>query len=305
MATPTSTKATATKAKTQNWDYESIISSSRILGQDETIIKILRYLRLGYPVMIYGPPGNGKTTLATHILSSISDGGIAGFELVEATEGTTEYQLVGGFHPLALSSGRLAEKHVFKDGAVTRAIRTGRHLLIDEFTRAPTSAYSGLFLLLSTGYLPLEHEEQVLTRPQDWHVIVTANLGDDGTFKISSALKRRFIPVYMGYPSRTAELGILGGRVPNLSQNIYESIIDFAEMTRKAYLEDRALPQGLSPDGEIKMAAYCSLALSEGTDAKTAFIDSAFQQSVIIADETDWSSVSMVQEMAMNAAKKL
>jgi len=51
----------------------------------------------------------------------------------------------------------LAEQFVYKHGIVTRAIFDHKNLLIDELTRAPSSAYSGLFMLLLLGKLPLEY----------------------------------------------------------------------------------------------------------------------------------------------------
>jgi len=279
--------------------YAKVIESCEIDGQDEAIIKILRYVRMGYPVLIYGPSGNGKTTVAEHVLAQM--GGKDGYVKVEATEGMTEYQLIGGFHPLALSRG----EKIFKDGAVTRAIKEGKNLLIDEFTRAPTSAYSGLFLLLSHGTLPLEHEEKVLKKPEDWVVLATANIGDEGTFKVSSALKRRFIPIYMDYPAREVEEKVIRERTPLRDAQVMDAILDFAEDTRRVWREDKAIPQGLSPDGEIKMAQYCELAMREGTDVRTAFLDAAFQQSMVIADESDDISVNLVRELALDIANRL
>ncbi|MCD1295665.1 MoxR family ATPase [Methanocella sp. CWC-04] len=285
-------------------DLIKIIETCQIKGQDEAIIRALMYINLGYPIMLYGPPGNGKTTIAEHILRYISGGD--NYHRIEATEGMTEYHTIGGFHPLSMSGNpELSKQFVYKDGVITRALVESKNLLIDEFTRAPTTAYSGLFMLLSTGKLPLEYREEILMRPNDWVLIVTANLGDEGTFKMSAALKRRFIPIFVGYTSRYTEEKIIRMYTPDLDPMIANSILDFAEETRRLWQEDKALPQGLSTDGVIKMARYCDLSISEGLDPKTAFTDAAMHQGVVIADETDYVSLQTVNELALKIASRL
>ncbi|MDY6864573.1 MAG: AAA family ATPase [Halobacteriota archaeon] len=283
-------------------DYAKIIETSEIKGQDDAYLKSLRYLKLGYPILLFGPPGCGKTSIARHILDYLNKGYLE----IEATEGMTEYQIVGGFHPLSMSGDPdVAQKYLYKDGIVARAIQEGKNLLIDEFTRAPSSAYSGIFLLLSHGRLVLEYKEEVLEKPDDWIVITTANFGDEGTYRISSALKRRFIPVHVGYPQRYVEEKVLKGAAPHLSSGMIHAILDFAEETRRMNKEESTLPQGISTDGIIKMARYCDLLIGEGVAEKTAFSDAAFHQGMVIADETDQVSIQLVNELALKMASNL
>ncbi|MBW6517059.1 MAG: AAA family ATPase [ANME-2 cluster archaeon] len=286
-------------------DYLRILEGCNVKGQDESILRALRYIELGYPIMFYGPPGNGKTTIGEHILTMMG-GGEDSFLKVEASEGMTEYHMIGGFHPLAMSgNAELAEKFTYKEGAVTRALKSGRNLLIDEFTRAPSSAYSGLFMLLSTGSLPLEFQEKVLKKSNDWIIVATANFGDEGTFKLSAALKRRFMPIYVGYASRATEKNVIKKITPLLPEVILEAILEFAEQTREAWKKDRSLPQGLSTDGVIKMSRYCDLSIKQGSDVKHTFTDAALHQGIIIADETDQYSIKLVQEIALGIGNKL
>ncbi len=285
-------------------DIIKIIETCQIKGQDEAIIRALMYVNLGYPIMLYGPPGNGKTSIAEHLLRYISKGD--NYYRIEATEGMTEYHTIGGFHPLSMSGNpELSRKFIYKDGVITRALQEKKNLLIDEFNRAPTTAYSGLFMLLSTGLLPVEHSETVLKKPEDWVIIVTANLGDEGTFKMSAALKRRFIPIFIGYVNRFTEEKVIRAYAPKLDEKIVKAILDFAEETRRLWQEEKALPQGLSTDGVIKMTRYCDLSISEGLDGRTAFTDSAMHQGIVIADETDYASIQTINELALKIASRL
>ncbi len=280
-------------------EYLKILETCKIKGHDDAIIRALRYIDLGYPILLYGPPGNGKTTIAEHILTSLG-GGQDTFYEIEGTEGMSEYQIVGGFHPLSMSgSSDLSERFVYKHGIVTRAILDKKNLLIDEFTRAPSSAYSGLFLLLSLGTLPLEYRETTLTKPDNWVLIATANFGDEGTYRLSNALKRRFVPIDIGYPSSATERSLLATITPDLDERVVAAALKFAEETRAIWKKDRGLPQGLSTDGLIRMARYCELSIAQGSDCASAFMDAAFHQGAIIADETDPHSLHRVQELVI------
>jgi MoxR-like ATPase len=218
----------------------------------------------------------------------------------------TEYHTIGGFHPLSMSGNpELSKRFIYKDGIITRALQEKKNLLIDEFNRAPTTAYSGLFMLLSTGLLPVEHSETVLKKPDNWVLVVTANLGDEGTFKMSAALKRRFIPIFIGYINRFTEEKVVRSYAPKMDDKIVKAILDFAEETRRLWQEEKALPQGLSTDGVIKMTRYCDLSISEGLDGKTAFTDAAMHQGIVIADETDYASIQTINELALKIASRL
>ncbi len=168
-----------------------------------------------------------------------------------------------------------------------------------------TTAYSGLFLLLSTGSLPLEFQEKILRKPDEWVLIATSNFGDEGTFKLSAALKRRFIPIYVGYASKATERNVIKNITPMLPDEILEAVLEFSEQTREAWKKDRSLPQGLSTDGVIKMARYCDLSIKQGSDIKHTFTDAALHQGIVIADETDQYSIKLVQEIALAKGNKL
>jgi len=186
------------------------------------------------------PRGNGKTTIAEHLLTYLG-GAKDSFYEIEGTEGMSEYQSIGGFHPLSMSGNpELAERFVFKHGIVAHAIFDRKNLLIDEFTRAPSSAYSDLFLLLSLGTLPLEYEGKTLEKPDGWILIATANFGDEGTYRLSSALKRRFVPIDVGYPSNSTERSLLASIAPDLDEKVMDAILMFAPETRAIWKKERA-----------------------------------------------------------------
>ncbi len=286
-------------------DYLKILETCAIKGHDDAIIRALRYIDLGYPIMLYSPPGNGKTTIAEHLLTYIG-GGKDTFYEIEGTKGMNEYQIIGGFHPLSMSgNSALAEQFVYKHGIVTRAIFDHKNLLIDEFTRAPSSAYSGLFMLLSLGKLPLEYKETILTKPDGWVLIATTNFGDEGTYRLSNALKRRFVPIDISYPSSSTERTLLLSITPDLDEKVVEGILTFADETRAIWKKDRGIPQGLSTDGVIRMARYCELSMKQGSDHVSAFMDAAFHQSTIIADETDPHLMHRVQELVISVGDAL
>jgi len=79
-------------------------------------------------------------------------------------------------------------------------------------------------------------------------LITTSNFGDEGTFKLSAALKRRFIPIYVGYATKTTERTVVKNITPMLPEEILEAVLEFSEQTREAWKKDRSLPQGLSTD---------------------------------------------------------
>ncbi|NUP07764.1 MAG: AAA domain-containing protein [Polyangiaceae bacterium] len=176
-------------------------------------------LAAGRHVLLIGPVGTGKSSLATALCAAL---GYDAFS-VTASSDWTPFEVVGGFwpHPITpIDGGASGFEFRFRPGAVTEAVwrnwmgstendvatwsrRTagGTWLILDELNRADMDRAMGpLFTALETRKLRLPYAGEQsqdgtseLPIPRDFRIIATLNGVDRHyLFRLSDALKRRF-----------------------------------------------------------------------------------------------------------------
>ncbi|MEK6886950.1 MAG: AAA family ATPase [Nanoarchaeota archaeon] len=199
-----------------------------ILGQDVIKHDLKSALLVGRHILIIGPPGIGKTTLAKNVSKLLPEievndcgyhcdpknpqcpecragkskkktiSGAERFVRIQGSPDLTAEDLIGDIDPAkAMQYGPLSIQ-AFTPGKIFKA--NNGVLFFDELNRCPEKLQNALLQALQEGYVTIGSYDVDLQA--NFIFVATMNPEDSNTEKIADVLLDRFDVIYMDYPEK-------------------------------------------------------------------------------------------------------
>lgn len=197
-----------------------------ILGQDSAKRQLASALLMKHHIIIVGPPGIGKTTLAKNVAKLLPEitvndcsyhcnpdspvcpecrtkdvkkrkvSGMERFVRIQGSQDLTVEDILGDIDPAKALEFGPTSMEAFTPGKIFKANQGV--LFFDELNRCPEKLQNSLLQVLEEGYATLG--SYTVDIPADFIFIGTMNPEDSSTETLSDVLLDRFDVVYMGYP---------------------------------------------------------------------------------------------------------
>ena len=161
-----------------------------------------RAFSLRTPLLLKGPTGCGKSRLIEHMAARLGRPlvTVACHDETSAVDLTGRYLLEGG-------------KTVWQDGPVTRAVRDGAILYLDEFAEARSDVVVVVHPLTDhRRTLFLDRHDELIVAPDDFMLVVSFNPGyQRGLKELKPSTRQRFLAMTFDYPAPDIESEIVVG----------------------------------------------------------------------------------------------
>lgn len=195
----------------------------QVVGTDNVIWNILLGLKQGKGVLLFGYPGDGKSTICVQFLDYFEWKYSTGYLTLNVDESTTSFQLRGGISPdifalgdiskvdersrieyglipMALLSKDFTKTIITRDGKKTVRIGQAKNFFADEVNRTDFRNISFTMGFYASPYqfTLKEDNNRVFPNPNAlygetrWISLATMNTADVGNEALSLAFKRRF-----------------------------------------------------------------------------------------------------------------
>lgn len=181
----------------------------------------------GRHLLMEGPPGTGKSTMLRAVAATTGHG----FEFIEGNAELTPARLAGYFDPaLVLDRGYVDD--IWIDGPLSRALRDGSLLYLEEINRIPEETLNLLVTVMSEGELTIPRLGTITADPA-FRLVAAMNPFDSvGTARISGAIYDRVCRIAMDYQSEADEQSIASRMVPQSQPAFAAKVVELVRATR-------------------------------------------------------------------------
>jgi nitric oxide reductase NorQ protein len=224
----------------------------REVGDEARIFELCYRNRL--PLLIKGPTGCGKSQFVAAMAERLGRPVVK----VSCNEDTTAADLLGRFIIRSMET-------VWQDGPVTRAVREGAILYLDEIAEAREDVIVALHPLTDhRRELYLDRTNEILNAPDSFFCVASYNPGyQRGLKELKPSTRQRFVGVALSYPEPKIEAEIV--------QVVTEVKSDTAERLVKYAAKIRSLTQlGLRETVSTRLLIHAGRLIQAGMDARVA-----------------------------------
>lgn len=206
------------------------------------------------PLLLKGPTGTGKSRFVEHMAARLQRELIT----VSCHEETSAVDLVGRY----LVQGA---ETVWQDGPVTRAVRAGAILYLDEIAEARPDTLVVLHALSDhRRCLYLDRLGQSVAAPPEFMLVASFNPGyQRGIKELKPSTRQRFLGLSFAYPAAAIEAEIVV-RESGVSPAVADRLVAFAAKVRKL------VELGLSETVSTRLLVDAGQLMADGLPARLA-----------------------------------
>jgi len=206
------------------------------------------------PLMVKGPTGCGKSQYVLHMAEVLERPIIK----VSCNEDTTAADLLGRFVIQNMET-------VWQDGPVTRAVRQGAILYLDEIAEAREDVIVALHPLTDhRREIYLDRTNETLSAPREFFCVASYNPGyQRGLKELKPSTRQRFVSITLTYPEPKIEMEILRA-LTEVNSDHSKSLVSLASKIR-------AIPQlGLKETVSTRLLVHAARLIQGGMSPRLA-----------------------------------